>query len=183
MWLQTLLFWIFSKSVSNLKVWTSTVQKNKMQALSAQHCQTHFSVTMVESSLELAVCGAKGGFSVKSIRLWQHKREDGSARQCVCVCVRTMWRTWSVFSTACFLYNCVLCASSLEDFVTLPSARIPAGIPVDWIGLAGWLAGSEYQWSLSGIAGLSLRLSGNTSTQLHVSDWRFAPANRSVCMK
>lgn len=52
------------------------------------------------------------------------------------------------------LDNCVLRASSLEDFVTLSvmereSACFPAGAPVDWMGLAGRLAGSQYRCPLA----------------------------------
>lgn len=137
MWLQTLLFWIFSKSVSNLKVWTSTVQKNKMQALSAQHCQTHFSVTMVESSLELAVCGAKGGFSVKSIRLWQHKREDGSARQCVCVCKNDVENVKCFQHCLLSLQLCALCIL-FGRFCDLAVCAYPSRHSC-WLDRPGWL--------------------------------------------
>lgn len=153
--------------------------------LPEEDCQSQFSVTMVESSLELAVCGGKGAYSVKSIPTMA-TQERGWFCETECVWERCGER-W-VFSALLAFFTTVCLLHPLWKILWpcqwwRGSIRIPAGIPVDWIGLAGWLAGSEYQWSLSGIAALSLQLSGNTSTQLHVSDWRFVPANKSVCMK
>lgn len=75
------------------------------------------------------------------------------------------------FATVCFvppLYEILWPCPRWRE-----SVCIPAGVPVDWTGLAGWLAGSEYQCPLSRLSALTLWLSGNTGTQLLASDsWR-----------